>query len=113
MCSMRTVQYNVLAAHVAGARGLVVTGAHKHIVWDAAADMPFFSSTTVRVKITADDGTQPPIITGLYIVIDVSAGPNAANYPVAEVASHEPVLSNEYKTAQDSGRQFCDGLADR
>jgi formylglycine-generating enzyme required for sulfatase activity len=48
--------YDVAAAHITGDRGSgVLPGVGKHIVWDAAADLPFFSSTTVRVKITVDE----------------------------------------------------------
>ena len=52
--------YNVNATDFTGDIGYpAFTGMHKHIVWDAANDLPLFSSTTVRVRITAYDSGAP------------------------------------------------------
>ena len=49
-------RYTVAANTISGDVGRgVVTGLAKHIVWDAAADLPYYSSSTVRVKVTVDD----------------------------------------------------------
>ncbi len=48
--------YDVVATDFSGDVGHgIIPGESKHIIWDAAADLPFFSSSTVRVKITVDD----------------------------------------------------------
>jgi formylglycine-generating enzyme required for sulfatase activity len=61
--------YNVAASHFTGDLGSgIVPGGGKHIVWDAAEDLPFFSSTTVRVKITTDDN----VATDMVVIPDGS-----------------------------------------
>jgi formylglycine-generating enzyme required for sulfatase activity len=48
--------YDVVALHTTGDIGSdVLPGTGKHIVWDVSEDLPYFSSSTVRVKITVDD----------------------------------------------------------
>ncbi len=48
--------YDIVATHFTGDIGPgIITGVYKHIIWDATADLPFLSSSTVRVKITVDD----------------------------------------------------------
>jgi sulfatase modifying factor 1 len=50
------VSYGVAATHFTGDLGSgIFPGGGKHIVWDSTEDLPFFSSSTVRVKITVDD----------------------------------------------------------
>jgi formylglycine-generating enzyme required for sulfatase activity len=59
--------YDVTAYHVTGDIGFaVITGEHKHIVWDAGMDLPSFSSSTVRVKITVDDEAMALIPSGSF-----------------------------------------------
>ena len=58
-----------------GANGAVKAGAHR-MTWNAAKDQPNFHSTSFSVKMTAFSGVAP------YIVIDLSRGPDAVNYPV-------------------------------
>jgi formylglycine-generating enzyme required for sulfatase activity len=48
--------YNVVATNFSGDVGhSILPGTGKHIVWNAAGDIPQYSSSTVRVKITVDD----------------------------------------------------------
>ena len=58
-----------------GASGAVKAGTHR-MTWNAAKDMPNFHSSSFSVKMTAISGAAP------YIVIDLSGGANATNYPV-------------------------------
>ena len=58
-----------------GANGAVKAGTHR-MTWNAAKDMPNFHSSSFSVKMTAISGAAP------YIVIDLSGGANATNYPV-------------------------------
>jgi len=69
----------------------IPTGTHKHITWKATEDLPMFTSGTVRVKVTSDEGE--------CLVVDVSDGPSATNYPVTRL-SCPPVLNDEYKTTK-------------
>jgi formylglycine-generating enzyme required for sulfatase activity len=48
--------YNVVATNFTGDVGhSIVPGEGKHVLWNSAADIPQYSSSTVRVKITVDD----------------------------------------------------------
>jgi len=48
--------YNVVTTNFSGDVGHgILPGEGKHIVWNAAGDLPQYSSSTVRVKITVDD----------------------------------------------------------
>ena len=48
--------YNLVASNFTGDVGNeIAPGEGKHIVWDAAMDIPQYSSSTVRVKITVDN----------------------------------------------------------
>ena len=58
-----------------GANGAVKAGTHR-MTWNAAKDQPNFHSSSFSVKMTAISGAAP------YIVIDLSGGANATNYPV-------------------------------
>ena len=91
----------------------VTPGKGKSILWDAGADWDGQWSDQMLVEVTATIGggqviDPPPIedISGKYLVIDLSAGPNAARYPVS---SHDAVpggpspvagWSDEYKTTK-------------
>ncbi|MGI5923697.1 MAG: formylglycine-generating enzyme family protein [Lentisphaeria bacterium] len=73
--------------------GLEVTpGTGKSIVWDAGADWNRQRSDLMRVKITAS-------VT--YLVVDLSAGPGAASYPVSYLAEVPAGgWTDEYKTTK-------------
>ena len=69
------------------ANGPVKPGARR-ITWDAAKDRPNFNTTSFSVKMTVINGTAP------YLVIDLSGGANATNYPV-RFAAAGPDLAND------------------
>ena len=58
-----------------GANGAVKAGTHR-MTWNAAKDMPNYHTPNFSVKVTAIRGAAP------YIVIDLSRGADAFNYPV-------------------------------
>ena len=85
--------FSILSTNLAGDIGYpVLTGTQKHVVWDAGADLPDFASDLVRVRITADNASGP----NLYLVVDVSGGPAATNYPVTYLSS-QPILNDFYR----------------
>jgi formylglycine-generating enzyme required for sulfatase activity len=87
--------YNIAATNFTGDYGTgVTTGQQKHIEWRAYADVAFPSSSTMRVRVMANDDAQPD----QYMVIDVSLGPSATSYPVTYLSS-QPVLSEEYRVS--------------
>jgi formylglycine-generating enzyme required for sulfatase activity len=52
--------YPYLCATVSGDVGAgVLPGTSRHLIWDARVDRPGFSSTTCRLRVTADDGANP------------------------------------------------------
>jgi formylglycine-generating enzyme required for sulfatase activity len=69
------------------------------ITWAAGIDWPGQYSTEMKVRLIADDHHTP---TALYLVVDVSTGPDAATYGVTELdAAPADLLSNpEYKTTK-------------
>ncbi|MCX7001744.1 MAG: formylglycine-generating enzyme family protein, partial [bacterium] len=71
----------------------VTTGANKQVVWFAAGDLAAMSTAYARVQVTAMEGTDN------YCIIDVSGGPDAANYPVRYQATAPP-LNDEHKTSK-------------
>lgn len=71
----------------AGANGPVKSGMWR-MTWDAAKDQPNFNTTSFSVKMTAISGAAP------YLVIDLSGGVNATNYPV-RFAAAGPNLAND------------------
>jgi len=88
--------YDVPATHFSGDYGIgVTTGTHKHITWDAYADIPDYSNSTTRVRVMANDS----FLSNQYLVIDVSGGPDATNYPVTYLSS-QPVPEDEHKTTK-------------
>ena len=103
-------RYDIVPTNLVGDIGYPVTvGTNKHIAWNAAANLPVFSSSTVRVKITADDlrPSNPPA-TGNYCSIDVSAGPSAAFYPLTNLPA-QPALADGYKTTKILLRRISAG----
>jgi len=97
--------YDLVSTNLAGNIGAgIPVGTNKHITWDAGVDLPSFSSDTVRVRIAADDLFD----SSLYMVIDVSAGPAASNYPVSYQSSAPPT-NDEYKTVKIVLRRIAAG----
>ncbi len=78
----------------------IAPGAGKRMVWDAGADWSGQFSESVRVSVTADDGTTP-VVAGDYMVIDLSGGPSASSYPVSYLnAVPSGGWSDTYKTTK-------------
>ena len=76
-----------------GANGPVKPGTRR-ITWDAAKDQPNFNTTSFSVKMTAISGAAP------YLVIDLSGGVNAANYPVRFAAAGPNLASDTCRTTE-------------
>ncbi|HOG51352.1 MAG TPA: formylglycine-generating enzyme family protein [Lentisphaeria bacterium] len=77
----------------------VTPGRGKAIVWDAGADWNGQWSDQMRVKITAIANVAPERNT--YLVIDLSAGPEASNYPVSYLPEvPDGGWTDEYKTTK-------------
>ena len=76
-----------------GANGAVKAGTHR-MTWNAEKDMPNFHTSNFSVKMTAIRGAAP------YIVIDLSGGANAANYPVRFSASGPDLTSDTCRTTE-------------
>ena len=62
----------------------VTPGTGKEIVWDAGADWNGQWSNQMQVEITATAGAAPA--SGEYLVVDLSPGPEAPEYPVSYLA---------------------------
>ena len=72
----------------------VKSGTHR-LVWDAGKDNPNFVGDAVTVEVQALLGT------GLYLVIDLSGGKDAASYPVSYLgAEPQGGWTDEYKTTK-------------
>jgi formylglycine-generating enzyme required for sulfatase activity len=72
----------------------VLIGTNKTIVWDAGTDWNGNFSESLRVSVTADD-----IPRQTYMVIDLSGGMGATNYPVSYLEAAPPGgWTDEYKT---------------
>lgn len=72
----------------------VKSGKHR-LVWDAGKDNPNFVGDAVTVEVQALLGT------GLYLVIDLSGGKDAASYPISYLgAEPQGGWSDEYKTTK-------------
>ena len=72
----------------------VKSGTHR-LVWDAGKDNPNFVGDAVTVDVRALLGT------GLYLVIDLSGGKDAASYPVSHLgAEPQGGWTDEYKTTK-------------
>ncbi len=79
----------------------VTPGKGKSIVWDAGADWNGQWSNKMKVKITATVGGNDDPLGGEYLVVDLSMGANAANYPVSYLDAPPPNgWSDEYKTTK-------------
>lgn len=72
----------------------VKSGTHR-LVWDVGKDNPNFVGDAVTVEVQALLGT------GLYLVIDLSGGKDAASYPVSYLgAEPQGGWTDEYKTTK-------------
>ena len=72
----------------------VKSGMHR-LVWDAGKDNPNFVGDAVTVEVQALLGT------GLYLVIDLSGGKDAASYPISYLgAEPQGGWTDEYKTTK-------------
>jgi len=74
-----------------GADGPVKAGRH-HVIWDAGADAPDYSSSSFATRIEAVRGD------ALYLVIDLSNGPTATNYPVSYLPHLPDTIPDLYRT---------------
>lgn len=73
----------------------VSPGDNRHIVWNAGADWNGRFSSKVKFRVTADDSLP------LYMVVDLSGGPNAANYPISYLNSVPAGgWTDDYKTTK-------------
>lgn len=60
------VSYNLPVFATSGAVGEgVEAGVNRHIVWDAGADLPEFTSTAMRVRVTARSAGEPEMLEGM------------------------------------------------
>ena len=61
---------------------LISQGAHK-IVWQAKADWPDHVSSNAQARVLAYYTNHLDHLPGVYMVVDLSDGPNAASYPIS------------------------------
>ena len=75
-----------------GADAPIKVGKHR-MTWDSTVDCPNLKSSAFSVTLTGFNGTP------LYMVIDLSAGPDATNYPISYLPN-EPIggWTDEFKT---------------
>lgn len=75
-----------------GATGPVSAGVHR-LVWDAGADMGTnFHAASFAARIEAVRGD------ALYMIVNLSGGPNATNYPVSFLPNLPDPIPASYKT---------------
>ena len=68
-----------LAAYTFAAEPVVVGSATHRVTWDIGKDYPDFHASDLRVSVTATPySPKKP----MYVVIDLSGGPDATTYPV-------------------------------
>ena len=88
------VSMGVRAISGDGANAPVKPGKHR-MTWDVTSDYPGFNSTAFTVKMTALTGGAP------YMVVDLSGGVDALNYPVSYLSSVPAGgWTDEYKTTK-------------
>jgi formylglycine-generating enzyme required for sulfatase activity len=107
--------YPNLCATVTGDIGAgVLPGAGRHIVWDAAADFPGLSSSTCRLRVTADDGQgEAPAV-----FVTIPSGTFIMGSPTTEVghddygdeAQHQVTLTHgiDVQTTEVTNQQYRD-----
>ena len=76
-------------------------GTHR-VTWNPAADGVSIISTNILVTVSLLRVADAPVTPNLYYVIDLSAGPNAVNYPVTTLSAAPAggVWPDEYKTTK-------------
>ena len=80
----------------------------RRLTWDAAADHPGLATTALRVDLVVHSGLQNNH--RLYLIIDLSGGPEADSYPVSYLESvPEGGWSDEYKTTKLVLRRILPG----
>jgi len=90
----RQLAVKMLTLEGDGANGPVKAGSH-HLVWDAGADLgTTFHAASFAVRIEALRGD------ALYLIIDLSGGPEAGAYPVSFAPSLPDPIPDEYKTTR-------------
>ena len=88
------VSMGVRAISGDGANAPVKPGKHR-MTWDVTSDYPGFNTTKFTVKMTALTGGAP------YMVVDLSGGVDAINYPVSYLSSVPAGgWTDEYKTTK-------------
>ena len=76
-----------------GAGAPVKPGRHR-MTWDAAKDAPGYNTRNFKVAMTAVGGAS------MYIVVDLSGGPDATAYPVRASASGPDISSDTCRTTE-------------
>ncbi len=87
----KTIPMLTLSGEGAGAP--VKPGRHR-MTWDAAKDAPGYNTRNFKVAMTAVGGAS------MYIVVDLSGGPDAAAYPVRASASGPDISSDTCRTTE-------------
>ncbi len=87
----KTIPMLTLSGEGAGAP--VKPGRHR-MTWDAAKDAPGYNTRNFKVAMTAVGGAS------MYIVVDLSGGPDAAAYPVRASASGPDMSSDTCRTTE-------------
>jgi formylglycine-generating enzyme required for sulfatase activity len=96
----RLVAVKMLTLEGDGASGPVKAGSH-HVVWDAGADLgTTFHAASFAVRIEALRGD------ALYLIVDLSGGPEAGAYPVSFAPNLPDPIPAEYKTTHMAFR-YC------
>jgi len=98
---------------------LVVKPGTRRITWDLGKDYPGFKADDLRVAVTASPFTNGT--DGVYMVIDLSGGKNASNYPVRytttppkhSVNAEDPCKTTEMwlKRIKCGSFMFCQGYS--
>jgi formylglycine-generating enzyme required for sulfatase activity len=82
-----------------GASDFYSNGSHT-LVWDARSDMPGLLMRNVDIVINAYPTNRLYNVPDIYMIVDVSAGPNAQSYPVRYSFDEEGVKTTEAKTSE-------------
>ena len=110
------VAFNAPAASLSGDLGSgVTTATGKHVVWNAGVDLAALYFPNVKVRVTADDGSQPPpasmalIPAGSFTMGD-SFGDGAAQGWPYEVPLHSVYVSAFYMDKYDVTKTLWDSV---
>jgi len=75
----------------------VIPGTGKKAIWNMAADWNGQISSAMSFQITDERPVRP---TQTYLVIDLSRGSSATNYPITELTALPSTIPDEYKTTK-------------